>query len=206
MSLKDIDNMINVLFAMKSDILNNIEELKQIDESHVPDEAELQGAVGYHPKGENKIAKAEVACKNIWQDKIIKFNSVSCREELSLEKYGDLYTEIETEKGKKNKLKTSSLDDAPNKIEIEHKYVLKESTFETVPNLAKAKYLIKKMYLDNSDELIDANVEWQPCGGTFVANVIDCYFLVEVNIDGLAIKETSREFYDSFVKEFSDEQ
>jgi len=209
LTLKDIDNIIEALNTVKSNVRENMETLKEIDKNHAPTEAELQGAVGYHPPEELKTAKAKMVIEDSWGSKTIQFESVSCRSALNNELFSDtdkpvfIDEEAEEEYNKREEFLKS--DEAPDEIEIEHSHILKESTFEIVPNLQKANRIIKDMYLNDSDDLIGAGIEWKPCGGTYVAKAIGRYFIVEVNMDGLAIKEVSEKFYNCFVEEFHEE-
>lgn len=207
MSIQDIDNIVNALSDMKKEILNNIEILENVDANHVPTEAQLSGAVGYHPDEEWVSVKKEIICKSTWGDKTIELISSSARNELSIKKHGSIsllaLNEVNDEHKKEEEYLKSN--DAPDELEIKTKtiqqHMKNEYTVKSVPNMVKAEHQITQMYLNN--ELIGAKMKWQPCGGTYVAKAVNCFFLVEVNINGLEIKKISESFYDSFVKEFS---
>ena len=58
LSIKDIDSLIGALNTIKKTSLENLEKFKNEVENHIPNAAELQGAVGYHPKEEFAKASA----------------------------------------------------------------------------------------------------------------------------------------------------
>ena len=150
---------------------------------------------------ERDIVKKTILCQSPFKDKTIEFKSCFAGSELSYMKHGKIFLDFEDEDYMKEQEYLIS-EDAPNEIEETTRYVNAPSTTRTVTNLAKAKHQINQLYLNGSDELIGADLKWQPCGGTYVTKVINHFFIVEVNIDGLEIKEISETFYNSFIKEF----
>ena len=201
LSIKDIDNLIEALNTIKQTSLENIEKFKNERKNHIPDAAELQGAVGYHPKEEFVQASAE-----------IDINGSEMKLLLVSKKASDLHDDITMDGDTLEKAIDLAFgaDDEPDKIEDmpdEYTYFEINPSQEKVEkksvNLSKANLIIEKMHNDDDDNLISVGIDWKPFGGTYVVHIMDRYFISEMNLYGVSAKEISKKLYKCILEEIN---